>query len=284
MRGPNTREGASGDLVIYADAVRCTASRATGYLAAEPVEDAFALLRAPDILPVVHWGIFNPLGPTLATVLLAGVPGSGERLLGAVLLHPFSPGALVYGLVPPGEEAAWTAVEALFAGNGRPDHPLFVGLPSYVLLVGLGAEDPARLEACVLQAAAQAAPVDLDELCDLLERHRGNPWERESPARVFGPLLAGLRGQAPSPPWPPTEAQLRRWWRAVTDADQIMGELASMGIAWEGSIGFFGEQQGVSADLVGSITFVSRCGEGLPDWRWKTIAEYLHRILFAFAD
>jgi len=206
-------------------------------LIGKPIPAGKDLLTAPSTRPIVHWGWFNPMGPTLSALFLIDMPGDSEQLLCSCALHPFSPSAAVYGLIPCGDRAAISqALECLFADNGTSDHPLLSSLPSYVLLRPQSPVPPDELENLFFAAAQQAMPEDVDARCDLLERYKGQPWEREAPERIFSAALAGEGDATHTAPL--SREQFDRWWSLVTDGQHIETEMSQLGAAWEGAIQF----------------------------------------------
>lgn len=237
----DTLSAAAGEVISmlesFAEAARQDSSRGTAYLCASPIPGGNELLSAPSMTPIMHWGWFNPMGPTLSALLLIDVPGGDEQLLCSCALHPFSPFAVICGLVPSGDRAALShALERLFAENGTPDYPLLSSLPSYVLLRPQSPVPPDELKGLFFAAAQRATLEDVDEICDLLERYKGQPWEREAPERVFGAALVGGGDTAHAAP--PSREQFDRWWGLVTDGGHVAAEVAQLGAAWEGAIRF----------------------------------------------
>jgi hypothetical protein len=219
------------------EAARRCSSPESAFLCASPVSGGDALLAAPSATPIAHWGWFNPMGPTLAALVLIDLAGGDEQLLCACALHPFSPSIVICGLLPASdEEARSRALGRLFAENGPPDHPLLGSLPTYVMLRPQSPVAPDELQRLFFAAAQRARPEDIDECCDLLKRFKGLPWEREAPERLFGAALAGADDRVDAEP--PTWEQFDQWWDLVTDRAHVKAEVSQMGAAWEGAIRF----------------------------------------------
>ena len=57
-----------------------------------------------DLKPLLMWGIFNPMGPTIQTLCLATQDGFDNQLLYFRMMNPFSQESLVVGAIPPDTE------------------------------------------------------------------------------------------------------------------------------------------------------------------------------------
>jgi len=184
------------------------------------------------------WGIFNPMGPTFGTVYLADVPTQDVALLIFEFINPFASESVVVGVVPHGTEEdpvhLTDTIRRMFRLNGSTESPLMNSLPTFIFTIQ-SPLDPNLLRDFFFDAAALAAPEDIDRDTLLLQEFRGNPWQRNSVPDVFG---SATEAPTASPTWPPSRSSFNRWWDVVTDREHVLAELPHMQIAWEGSIKF----------------------------------------------
>jgi hypothetical protein len=219
-----------------ADQVSTQATPASLYLC-PAIQVGVEMARLSGFTPLCQWGIFNPVGPTIATLGLAQVPASTGRLLVTYLLNPFNSSTTVYGLLPDevfgNEEKLLAVLQRLCEQNGADGHPLFVSLPNFMSLLALSSNIDEQMKRLVFLASGRAKIGNLDAKCDLLEKFKGDPWGRvtaeDQAATQETEICSG-----------PTSAQFDRWWGIVTSNEQIEGEISNMPSAWEGAINFVG--------------------------------------------
>lgn len=206
----------------------------------EPLDDA------PDeeIVPLFAWGIFNPYGPTVVTLVLRLVAESSHYVLQLSWRHPIESHETGYALIPShlvSDSAAVAAViEEVFRQNGSTRYPIMVGsLPSHVLVFPGGLLHHDQVRELFFLLIPRAAPEDLVTTSLQLRHFRGSPWERATvevqAARKAS--LDRLNGK-PEPPisWPPPRPLCEAWWNCVTDDEHVRSELEHMGAAWEGAL------------------------------------------------
>jgi hypothetical protein len=219
-----------------AEQMRGQATSASLYLC-PAIRAGVEMARLSGFTPLCQWGIFNPVGPTIATLGLARVPASTERLLVTYFLNPFDAWTTVYGLLPEevsGNEKKLLAVlQRLFEQNGADGHPLFLSLPHYMSLLAPYSTIDEQMKGLVFLASGRVEIENLNANCDLLEKFKGNPW-----GRVTAEDQVTTQGTKASSG--PTSAQFDRWWSIVICNEQIEGEISNMPSAWEGAINFVG--------------------------------------------
>jgi hypothetical protein len=217
-----------------ADQMRAQATLASLYLC-PAVQMGLEMARISRFTPLSQWGIFNPMGPTIAMLGLALVPAFTDSLLVTYFLNPFNAWTTVYGLLPEevsgNEEKLLAVLQPLFEQNGADGHPLFVCLPHYMSLLAPSSNIDEQMKRLVFLASGRAKIGNLDATCDLLEKFKGDPWGRvTAEAQVATQETEVCSG--------PTSTQFDRWWSIVTNNEQIEGEIHNMPSAWEGAINF----------------------------------------------
>lgn len=195
-------------------------------------------------LQLMRWGYFNPFGPTTVTINLSPVSAK-ENLLTMQVDHPFRSQAIVYGLLP-GKRELDPALRLLFERNGSRDWPLFIDFPSHVVEVSGAPVSIDQVKELVFAAVQSIDASELDAWCELLQRHRGKPWDRAGievqralsrpeVTKALADIKAGYSSMPASEPTPPvrvTRSQFERWWELVTDRRHVKVEVSEMGKAW----------------------------------------------------
>jgi hypothetical protein len=193
-------------------------------------------LWVQDPIDLCHFGIFNPMGPTLNTLQLAPL-ADGRHALLFLMRHPF---ASAYK--PLGYAATVNELRALITGAV----PSELGsLPDFVWFVADEDLHEATVSAMrdVLAATSQNdANADSDLAWDALTlRHfAGRAWDRlNSPNEVPQPgrPYVGAEGYEYQAP-PGVARDFEDWFYAVTDMDNVVGTLLAFPSAWDGAIGF----------------------------------------------
>jgi hypothetical protein len=220
---------------------RRTATEASAYLCT-PMGDCEALAAVPHFAPLIEWGIFNPLGPTMCSLVLVPGHGSREQLLLFRVLSPFTTSGIVFGLIPdtlskdPGR--MYRTLEHLFTRNGSDEFPLIPSLPTYFPAIPESPLSMPQVKSLVFLAAQYATDqTSVSTLTDRIERCWCNPWERTR--MEFDDALRSVRLESASPmrQSQPTPDEWERWWALVSDKDHVASEVSQMPAAWQGSIG-----------------------------------------------
>ncbi len=231
----------SGEQSIEAIAARAriTATEASAYLCT-PMGDCDALGVVPHSTPLIAWGIFNPLGPSMCSLALVPSHGSREHLLFFRVHTPFTTTGIVFGLVPdmlskdPGR--MYRTLEQLFTRNGSNEFPLIPSLPTYCPAIPESPLSMTQVKSLVLLAARQATDqTNVSALSDRIERNWCNPWERtrmefDEGLKAFR-FESGLRLQQSRP----TLDEWERWWALVSNKDHVTSEVSQMPAAWQGN-------------------------------------------------
>lgn len=204
------------------------------------------LLAECDIDGLFAYGIFNPMGPTLAIISLLKLKPFEVSLLHYRMLNPFAQTSSVFGVLSRNAtpEKLLELVPDAFIVNEIGDTTLVGSLPSFFLHGGT--QD--RLVLCM---TCLYQHVDNNERLDevtrelqTMEDFKGRPWDRAT-----YPMTEALQGIAaqrkPLPtehpePVPTHEADkdvLIKWQRFLGSAEHLTEELRGFLTAWDGSIG-----------------------------------------------
>src|ERR1035437_1120951 len=201
--------------------------------------DCAALGVVPHSTPLIAWGSFNPMRPTMCSLALVPSHGSREHLLFFRVHTPFTTTGIVFGLVPdslskdPGR--MYRTLEQLFTRNGSNEFPLISSLPTYFPAIPESPLSMTQVKSLVLLAAQQATDqANVSALSDRIERHWCNPWERtkvefDESLKAFQ-LGSGLPLHQPRP----TLDDWERWWALVSHKDHVTSEVSQMPTAWQG--------------------------------------------------
>ena len=81
-------------------------------------------------------------------------------------------------------------------------------------------------------------PDDLDRVNDMLQRYKGDPWERTQQELQF--TLNKSKQETPDQAqgYVISRRQFERWWSLITDPAHVNSEVEEMPKAWEGAIEF----------------------------------------------
>lgn len=195
---------------------------------------------------LLRWGIFNPNGPTACEFSLENVASNDSALITLHALHPFSPSAFVYGLLPAAVVSNHAdllkCVGALFAKNGNADAPLFLSAPTHVIVPDDSPLSAGDARALFESAIADELSEDLRDSCESIRRHWCEPWRRatEERDRAYAAAFANLRKESPAKEARKAQSSNRKvfadWWNAVTHPDHVAAEVREMPAAWVGAI------------------------------------------------
>jgi hypothetical protein len=183
------------------------------------------------------WGMFNPLGPTVAGISAVAMPASGDALLVSWYRNPFASGTEVRGLVwmdvLESSSRIRKVLTPVFATNGGKDLPMLLSLPTHVRRVGNSPLSMLHLRELFFAATPRLMEENLDRACGSLEAIE-DPFERAS-AELSSAWERGLAG-TPSQAKRITRPAFRRWWDLVTDPAHVAREVDQLDEAWAGSI------------------------------------------------
>lgn len=210
------------------------------------LDDETILLNVPferfadaDVTMLFGWGIFNPLGPTMATMNL--VEAGPAQMLVYSYRHPLQQRDVGYAAIPHevarNKDSVRFLVSEVCSRNGSPGYPLLPGsLPSHVFVPAGGPLKLADMEGALRRLLVHSRPENLYALADKLERFRGRPWDRAS-SELDDAVNAIVHKVDPiGARWPPDDRTWSTWWRAVTDEEHVASEMGQMQAAWVGSI------------------------------------------------
>lgn len=230
---PDVDEDAARYLRIFCaealDALRCVPKP-------DPERADRRLLWAPNRTPLCHFGIFNPMGPTLNSLELSTDP-SGQTYLLHLMRHPF---VREYDVLGPVEDSR--AVGELIRA-AMPDR--LSALPDFIWNAA-----PDELHEAITGALWDvfAATSENDENADtnlaweatLLRHYRGRAWDRlnqiddvPEPQHPY----AGVEGIEYGSPIGRAR-DFEDWFYAASDPDNVWGTLAAYPSAWDGAINF----------------------------------------------
>lgn len=198
------------------------------------------LLWAPDRTMLCHFGIFNPMGPTLNSLELSTDP-SGRTYLLHLMRHPFASEYAALGAVENpaavGQMIRTALPERLFSlpdfiWNAAPDelHETVTG--ALWDLFAMIAENDAN------------ADTDLAWEATVLRHYAGRAWDRlnqlddvPQPNRPY----VGIEGIDYGSPVGRAR-DFEDWFYAASDPENVWGTLAAFPSAWDGAINFQREQ------------------------------------------
>lgn len=236
-------------LLRLATAARALADAETGVLG-DPIPDVSqALAAAPesDVTQVIAFGIFNPYGPTMFSIDLIRVAGTGEALITSTMLNPFQSTATAYALLPASSsgdpEPVGRCLTVLAKRNGHPDAPILLeSAPTYVLFPRDSILTIDLLRQFTVGLLAAAGVEGIGETAKRLERFKGRPWDRAteemvSAARSYVRSRTAESGGASAAP-ANSPADYDRWWRIASDLEHVRVEMAQMQVAWQGALVF----------------------------------------------
>jgi len=235
--GMATDGGIESDAARYLDIFSADARAALqGSPRSNPERADRRLLWVPDRTALCHFGIFNPMGPTLNSLELSTDP-SGRTYLLHFMRHPFASEYVVLGAVEsPGAvgHLIRTAMpERLFAlpefiWNAAPQelHETVTG--ALWDLFGSIAENDAN------------ADTDLAWEATVLRHYAGRAWDRlnqlddvPQPSRPY----VGVEGIEYGSPVGRAR-DFEDWFYAASDPDNVWGTLAAFPSAWDGAINY----------------------------------------------
>jgi hypothetical protein len=193
-----------------------------------------------DPVDLCHFGIFNPMGPTLTTLQLAPLESGGFALL-YLMRHPFRPEfkelARLTDLTELGE---------LISTNLPGD---LGSMPEFLWIVAPESIHQQTVDGLwnafgTLSVADQNADVDLAWEAATLRHFAGRAWDRlNNPHAVPQPESPskGITDMDYVTP-PGRYRDLEDWFFAAADTDNVAGTLLAFPSAWDGAINFQTEQ------------------------------------------
>jgi len=239
-------------LLRLATAARALADAETGVLG-DPIPDVSqALAAAPesDVTQVIAFGIFNPYGPTMFSIDLIRVAGTGEALITSTMLNPFQSTATAYAILPASSsgdpEPLRHCLTILSKRNGHPEFPILLASePTYVLLPRESNLTIDFLRQFVLGLLEAAGIEGIGESAELLEQFAGRPWDRATEemaiaARSYVQTRMAGSETASAPPVN-SPADYDRWWRIASNPEHVRVEMGEMETAWRGAL-LFGQR------------------------------------------
>ncbi len=204
------------------------------------------LLAECDMDGLFAYGIFNPMGPTLAMISLLKLHPFEVSLLHYRMLNPFEQASSILGVLPrnASPDQLLKLVPDSFIVNKIGETTLVGSLPSF-LLHG-GTQD--RLALCMTCLYQHADNNDrLDEVIQefqTLKDFKGRPWDRaehQMTEAVKG-IAAQRKPVQSEHPEPVSTHQTNKdvmleWLKFLGLAEHMTEELRGFLMAWDGSIG-----------------------------------------------
>ncbi len=204
------------------------------------------LLAECDLEGLFAYGIFNPMGPTLAIISLLKLKPFEVSLLHYRMLNPFAQASSVFGVLPRNAtpDQLLELVPDAFIVNEIGDTTLVGSLPSFFLHGGT--QDRLVLcMTCLYQHVDNNGRLDeVTRELQTMEDFKGRPWDRAK--YQMTEALKGIAAQKkPVPmehPDPVSTKQtdkdvLIKWQRFLGSTEHLSEELKGFLTAWEGSIG-----------------------------------------------
>lgn len=236
---PNTEFGRDGESAkAYEDLLR--ALEEAGVSDEHPFIESHGncefLRSAENVIPLCHWGYFNPYGPTLVFLFLVRDQQRGLDLIFYQSLNPFSQDDVVFGALPNqtkrAKDCVAKAVKQLFERNGDNAHQLFGGLPSYVLPAGVTEFATDDCADAFSKIVCQFSSVTVVSETAKIEEFSGDPWDEFIHGR--GHYTEGSRGRSAEKP--ASKTQFRKWWDLATAPDYRRAHVRYMPSTWYASI------------------------------------------------
>lgn len=202
--------------------------------ALNPVPIALDELISASPAPLVHWGVFNPYGPTWNCIGTARWTDSSS-ILWWLNLNPFSDRlAAVHTMVPGAKRTDEVIPHIIETFKRNPEDHGVQMMPSIPSVVQ-GVEDP-RIREAFFEAPAFTAA----QISTALQRYRANPgkpWDRAS-------ATLKLRTTRPSfmDRWKGVVGSSDRvslfndWWKYIQADKHWVPETWGIFLAWDGSI------------------------------------------------
>jgi hypothetical protein len=204
------------------------------------------LLAECDMDGLFAYGIFNPMGPTLAIISLLKLKPFEVSLLHYRMLNPFAQASSILGVLPrnASPDQLLELVPNAFIINEIGDTTLVGSLPSFFLHGGT--QD--RLVLCMTCLYQHVDNNDrLDEVTrelQTLKDFKGRPWDRATHqmTEAFKGIAAQRKPVPMEHPEPASTQQtdkdvLIEWQRFLGSAEHLAEELRGFLTAWDGSIG-----------------------------------------------
>jgi hypothetical protein len=204
------------------------------------------LLAECDMDGLFAYGIFNPMGPTLAIISLLKLEPFEVSLLHYRMLNPFAQDSSILGVLPANvqHDQLLQIVPDAFVVNEIGDTTLIASLPSF-LLHG-GTQDRLLLcMTCLYQHVDNNDRIaEVARELQTLEDFKGRPWDRATYQMTEAfKGIATQRKPAPIKRPEPVSTQrttkdvLIKWERFLDSTEHLSEELKGFLTAWEGSIG-----------------------------------------------
>ena len=215
---------------LFSDAM--SASRDEFGVLDVPIEAFDELQDWDQIADIVQWWWFNPLGCTMCTLRVWDSEDGSVRLVGTAQFHPRNRQIIVFAAAPRRQ-----AVELGFLCGlvGRvfenyawhADLAILPTLPTGVDVRRTALHFPRMLsviESSFFSAARHQSLSTVLETCQSMENHPLDPYERTK-HEVLAAIDGAARGKRTKPDpansGPPTNEDLRRWWKLVTDSEHV---------------------------------------------------------------
>jgi hypothetical protein len=116
----------------------------------------------------------------------------------------------------------------LFAANGHPDHPLLIGLPSFVAYPKNPAMGLGDMSELLLLSARHVDLASLPVMIEEEELRKADPWSRSGPEpRRLGSNREAPSGNAAAPSDRQATRLLRQWWDIIIEPRRAQVELAA---------------------------------------------------------
>jgi hypothetical protein len=196
----------------------------------QPVADDF--YTKVDLEPLLMWGIFNPIGPTVSTLALASLEGMKTKLLYFRMLNPFSHENLIVGGLSPDlpMDRLIEFIHQLFKINSDGNYQINDSLPTFIMPMKPEWRHHSYM---IFGHVVLNGREDLTRLCDVYEDYMGKPWERTK---------VQMSGQVSTLGTEDIDEvdndAFIRWSQIMMNEAHWGPEFLNLQKAWEGAIGF----------------------------------------------
>ncbi len=134
-----------------------------------------------DITDLVSWGIFNPFGPTMSSLVLVNSPETKEYFIFRHWNNPTSQAREIFGLIPEAvfKNKSWLVIilDQLFV---QFNSEILGDPPTYVKFYRNAPIDQKDIKGMFFQALKTLDHEEFKRTCNLLETFQGDPWQRAS--------------------------------------------------------------------------------------------------------
>lgn len=213
----------------------------------DPIELKQSDVRGVEFIPLCLFGLFNPMGPTLAALNMIIKNGAPSGALLYTSLNPFAQTRLITARIPPDTISFFEVFGNLGkVGGGN----IMDTLPDFVL-PSIEDQDFAKAITDMLLEWVCSTPLQ-EPLSKINQDYRNNwqdPWNRiPSMEEMIKQVFSGKGKEAVASE--PGRDEFIEWVSIVTDMEHVGGELGAIIRSWGGSIQMAGGRSHMPLDEV----------------------------------